>query len=174
MDTKKVKISIQGEGFSFDEQITKAVAVQIMGICITPGQGHEQKNNNPFEAFNFNQTQKPKESVVEYVQRHNAKSNPEKILAFAGFIKNAQTKETFFQNEIKSLFRDAREILPANFTRDFNLVISNGWIHNDHETKDLFYITQTGLKALESGFAADPSLKKVVTRRKSVKKAQKN
>lgn len=173
MDVKKVKINIEGEGLSFEEQISKTVAAQIIGICIASGQSQERDNSNPFAAFDFAPNKQPKESVVEYVQRHAAKSNPEKILAFAGFIKNIQGKESFFQNEIKSLFRDAREILPANFTRDFNLVISNGWIHSDPETKDLFYITQTGLKALDSGFDSGATLRKVVTRKKPVKKTSK-
>lgn len=173
MDDKKVKINIEGEKLSFEEHISKTLAVQIIGMCIASGQSQERENSNPFSAFDFVPGKQPKESVVEYVQRHNAKSNPEKILAFAGFIKNIQKKEVFFQNEIKSLFRDAREILPANFTRDFNMVISNGWIHSDPETKDLFYITQTGLKALDSGFDSSIIVKKTVTRKKSVKRTPK-
>jgi hypothetical protein len=156
---KQVTIKIQGEGITFEDTISKALVPQIISLCMAT----QKKDENPLEGFFFKSPSEVKkaipEGVVEYTKRHNAKSNFEKILSFAGYIKDIQSKEIFYSNEIKSLFRDAREILPANFTRDFNTVIGNGWIHKDNENPDAYYITQTGLNALESGFTEGISKK---------------
>jgi len=172
MDEKKVTINIKGEGITFEDKIPKALVPQIISLCMSIS----KKVENPFDGFFTGINEPPakkniRESVVEYMQRRNAKSNVEKILSFAGYIKDVQVRDIFYPNEIKSLFRDAREILPANFTRDFNDVIGNGWIHKDTENPDGYYITQTGLKALESGFS-DPVFKKTKqqNRKKSAKK----
>lgn len=159
MSEKNVTIKIQGEGITFEDKISKELVPQIITLCMSS----QKRLENPFDVFNT-ETLVPlkkhvKESVVEYMQRTNAKSNFEKILSFAGYIKDIQERDVFYSNEIKSLFRDAREILPANFTRDFNTVIGNGWIHKDTENPDGYYITQTGTKALESGFS-DSATKK--------------
>ena len=58
-------------------------------------------------------------------------------------------------SEIKSLFRDAGELLPANLTRDFKWVVSSGWIAPDSAKKGSFYITNTGMKVLQGGFPDD-------------------
>lgn len=153
MAEKKVDIKIQGEGITFEDNIPRELVPQIINLCISSHNAEKAaSSDSPFALFDTPK-KTARESVVEYLQRRNARSNSEKILAFAGYIKDVQDRDIFYSNEIKSLFRDAREILPANFTRDFNLVIGNGWIHKDTENPDAYYITQTGLKALETGFA---------------------
>lgn len=171
MNEKDVTIKIQGEGITFEDKISKSLVPQIITLCMSI----QKKNENPFDFSFLTTLDSPKkgirESVVEYMQRRNAKSNFEKILSFAGYVKDVQGRDVFYSNEIKSLFRDAREILPANFTRDFNTVIGNGWIHKDTENPDGYYITQTGLKAMESGFSESVSKKvKQQGRKKSTKK----
>ncbi len=170
MSEKNVTIKLQGEGITFEDKISKELVPQIITLCMSA----QKKIENPFAAFSFEAAAPVKKgirvSVVEYMQRRNARSNFEKILSFAGYIKDIQERDVFYGNEIKSLFRDAREILPSNFTRDFNTVISNGWIHKDTENPDGYYITQTGLKALESGFSEGVQKKtKVQSRKKSLK-----
>lgn len=153
MNEKKITIKISGEGISFEDTIDKILVPQIINICVSQ---HKKVEENPFGDFSFfdnhSKNSKKQESVAEYIQRHNPKRNPDKILTIAGYIKDIQKRDSFFPNEIKSLFREAREILPANLTRDFNWVIASGWVNHDSEKKGSYYITNTGIKVLEEGF----------------------
>jgi hypothetical protein len=171
MDEKIITIKIEGDGITFEDKISKTLVPQIISLCISEQQ---RKNNNPFDNLFWTGAsnslpKNTRESVVEYIQRQNTKSNFEKILSFAGYIKDVQGREVFYPNEVKSLFRDAREILPANFTRDFNTVIGNGWIHKDTENPDGYYITQTGQKALGSGFSDISTKKTKQLKKKKIK-----
>jgi len=150
----EIKIKIEGEGITFEDKIERSLVPQIIGLCVAQ---HEKNSKAVFEdPFNFfdgtKTSSKKRESVAEYLQRRNPKRNPDKILALAGYIKDVQKKDHFFSEEIKSLFRQARESLPANFTRDFNWVIASGWIDEDPDKENAYFITTTGIKTLEGGF----------------------
>src|SRR5690606_38433132 len=81
-----------------------------------------------------------------------AKRNPDKILAIAAFLREATGAEDFSADEIKAYFPKAGEKVPANYNRDFKWVISSGWMAENHQQPDRFYITNTGRRALSEKF----------------------
>ncbi len=147
----KIKITIRGAGLSYKREIDEGTAGQIMALCLSSqesGSDTEKLKSGLITRHLASQ----KESAAEYLNRHAPKRNPDKILTLAGFLKEPHNKDSFQQGEIKSLFRDAGELMPANFTRDFKWVVSSGWIAPDPAKKGSFYITNTGMRVLHGGF----------------------
>lgn len=147
----KIKIVLTGAGLSYESQIDEVLAGHIMALCLAPQDGAGSKPAGLPNAVQ-KATGSQQESAAEYLNRHAPKRNPDKILTLAGFIKDIHNKDAFEQGEIKSLFRDAGELIPANLNRDFKWVVSNGWIAPDPKKKGSFYVTNTGSKVLHGGF----------------------
>lgn len=170
----KIKISIKGAGLSYEKEIDEITAGQVMALCLSSQDGSSDSGNARL-GLPVHHSGSQRESAAEYLNRHAPKRNPDKILALAGFLKESHNKDSFQQGEIKSLFRDAGELLPANLTRDFKWVVSSGWIAPDSTKKSSFYITNTGMKVLQGGFPDDlvkKSKYKGVSRRKKSKTSE--
>lgn len=150
----KIKITIKGAGLSYEKEIGEDVAGQIMALCLSFQEG-DLDSGKAGSGLQVRRSGPQRESAAEYLNRHAPKRNPDKILTLAGFLKESHNKDSFQQGEIKSLFRDAGELMPANLTRDFKWVVSSGWIAPDPTKKGSFYITNTGLKVLQGGFPDD-------------------
>lgn len=151
---EKIKITIRGEGLTYEKVVDKNTAGQIIALCLS-AEDEAHSNTKTDRPVFIGLAGSQRESATEYLNRHVPKRNPDKILALAGFLKEFHNKDSFQQGEIKSLFRDAGEIIPANLTRDFKWTVSNGWIAQDSSKKGSFYITNTGMKVLQGGFPKD-------------------
>jgi len=150
----KIKITIKGAGLSYEKEIDENTAGQVMALCLS-SQDSGSDSGKIGLGLPIRRSGSQRESAAEYLNRHAPKRNPDKILTLAGFLKESHDKDSFQQGEIKSLFRDAGELMPANFTRDFKWVVSSGWIAPDPSKKGSFYITNTGMKVLQGGFPDD-------------------
>ncbi len=148
----RIRITIKGLGLSYQKDIGQQVAGQIMALCLSD---QESSSSAAQGALRGPRSGSQKESAAEYLNRNAPKRNPDKILTLAGFLKESHNKDAFQPSEIKGLFRDAGEVLPANFTRDFKWVVKIGWIAPDPAKKGSYYITNTGLKVLQGGFPDD-------------------
>lgn len=80
-----------------------------------------------------------------------AKTNPEKIVAFALYVEQQGSKDTFTIEDIKPLFRQARESVPGNLSRDLDAAIRSSWIAAA-EDKGEYYVTEVAAGVLDSGF----------------------
>jgi hypothetical protein len=80
-----------------------------------------------------------------------AKTNPEKIVAFALYVEQQGGKDTFTIEDIRPLFRQARESAPGNLSRDLDTAIRSNWIAAA-EDKGEYYVTEAAAGVLESGF----------------------
>ena len=149
--SNKVKITLEGPGLSYNREIDEDVAGQILSLCLTP-QRQDVNSNKSAPKTVPQAIGNQVESAAEYMTNHDPKRNPDKILSLAGFLSESRGKNSFQKGEIKSLFRDAGEILPANFTRDFKWTISNGWIGPDTAKKGNYFVTNTGWKVLRASF----------------------
>jgi hypothetical protein len=148
----KIRITIKGAGLSYSKEIDEQIAGQVMAMCLSS----QDSGSVPQQSrLGSTRSGSQKESAAEYLNRHAPKRNPDKILTLAGFLKESHNKDSFQPPEIKSLFRDAGEVSPANFTRDFKWVVSSGWIAPDNAKKGSYYITNTGVKVLTGGFPDD-------------------
>lgn len=153
-EENKFKVSISGPGTGYKADISKELAAYILGVCIN-GEGKENNSgstNSPI--LKAPMGSQVKESVAEYVHAKGPGRNPDKILAIAGYlVKNGN--ETFSPDDIRPQFPKIGEPIPGNFGRDFSWVLANGWIAESDQGQNLFYITNTGNKVIESNFSPE-------------------
>jgi hypothetical protein len=150
-ENRPVKITLTGK-LNYADDITVSQAAQIVAfidssaaapgaISFKPGQAgliSSQGNagiSNPRDALEVS----------------GAKTNPERIVAFALYVAQAGDKDAFTLEDVKPLFRRARERSPGNITRDLDVAIKSGWVAESDITGE-FYVTGKAAKVLENGF----------------------
>ncbi|MEV5845374.1 hypothetical protein AB0M32_25725 [Streptomyces sp. NPDC051985] len=96
----------------------------------------------------------PRQSVEgprQALELSGARTNPEKMTAFASYLLQEEGHETFTQSDARRLFQRARERIPTHFTRDFDRAVQVGWIH-EGEVKGEFYLSQAAQNVIDNGF----------------------
>jgi hypothetical protein len=158
-NTTEFKLRLEGDGISVNKIINEEMARRIFNIILgTPfGPNYADSSRINSAIKNTSDTSSvrlstPPSSLREHLDESQAKTNPEKILAIAAYLLDQANSDTFGQDEIKNQFPNAREKPPANYSRDFRWVQSNGWISEHHQQPGRFYITKTGQKALTEKF----------------------
>ena len=131
------------------QEVSESLAGQIIGYLLTYKNNQEAVSAEQSLSMPKGNLTRPKESIREYMNRYVLKRNPDKILAIAGFLRDCHSKSIFQTGEIRNLFRDAGEVIPGNFTRDFRWTIHNSWIAEDPDKKGNYYITNTGTNVLK-------------------------
>jgi hypothetical protein len=142
-------LTLHGPGVEVDQQVDRAAALAILRVAL----GDPDVKSDPGESKAGAECagkRRPRLSLREYVDAVDARSNPEKITAFGAYLRDQQEKDDFSRDDIKGCFRSAGESLPANFPRDFNAAIQNGWISEDHEKSGRYYVTRKGDEVTKS------------------------
>jgi hypothetical protein len=109
-------------------------------------------------------------SLVEVIEEKKPATNPQRIAVFAFYRERVQGQPRFSRHDLESYFADARVSPPANYDRDFNSAVKQGWIHEDD---DQSYLTTKGIEAVEAGFGGKRSRKKATQSRKTTSKGRK-
>jgi hypothetical protein len=156
MDDEMVTITLTGK-LSYTHAITIGQAAQIIsfidsgqlatsGVGSTSGRGDRDGvgGSNRREAGG---PSNPREALTA----SGAKTNPEKIVAFALYVSQEGDKDTFTIEDIKPLFRRARETTPGNITRDLDAAIKSGWVA-ESDVKGEYYVTDKVADVLQDGF----------------------
>lgn len=94
-------------------------------------------------------------SLREFLDEALARRNPDKMTAIGEFLAEHEHQAEFSRDDIKSRFKTAGEPAPANFSRDFNWTLSNGWIAEDPKNQGSYYVTKKGRDAIDAKFAAE-------------------
>jgi len=147
----KINVTIKGEGLAYSGTVDKAVAAEILSLCLAQDKTSLGTLVDPKKSIGVNR-RVSHESPSEYFNRHNPITNPDKILTLAGYLKEVRAQDSFGPKELKAMFKDVGEILPANFNRDLRLTKKVGWIASDSGGKS-FYVTNTGLQAIAGNFS---------------------
>lgn len=151
-ENEKIILLIEGQNIKYQKEITEALAVRIMQICSTKELFQKSEINSEEESYSLEADYGRPQSPAEYLNKYGPQRNPDKILAFASFLEEIRNQNRFSPNEIKKLFVDAGEVVPANFTRDFKWVITSSWVANDPSKKGIYYVTSTGKRVIKEGF----------------------
>jgi hypothetical protein len=154
------KLTLKGDGITVERDISKELAkdiiTMILGSDVPQVSQKSSTSSTVIEQQSYGQQQNdsssPRKSLREYLNEIGAKSNPQKILVIANYLVRFMGKETFSIADIKPQFKVASEPIPANLSRDFQIVSQNGWIAPDHEEPKMFFITKTGLDVLNNRF----------------------
>lgn len=153
-DESTIKLKMTGK-LSYDDDITVGQAAQIIaylhsGMTPTSPAGSTEGVGGAIGVAAPEGRRvglSPRDALVS----SGAKTNPEKIVAFALYVERQGDKDTFTVDDIKPLFRQARESTPQNLSRDLDAAIRSNWIAASTE-KGEYYVTDLAASVLKSGF----------------------
>ncbi|TIM64927.1 MAG: hypothetical protein E5Y58_25745 [Mesorhizobium sp.] len=149
-------VSIKGTGLALEREVTADVAMALIAIIMGGKPTYGMGQPNPAEAPSAPDDPYAKSSrrlsLREFLNETRATRNTEKIVAIAEFLNVQEQKTTFNGEDIKARFKSAAEPTPANFPRDFALVLKNGWVAEDPDATGSYYVTKTGRSALDGHF----------------------
>lgn len=156
-------IKITGSGINVEREVDSPTLAEILTIVlggdlsgrgnVLPPSAEVGRNKQPSGRSNNTEIRKERKSLREYFDEVKPKRNPDKIVAIAKFSELKSGNELFSKNDIKVGFRSAGEVPPGNFSRDFSWTISNGWIAEDPENPNSYYVTNKGNEALNDEFS---------------------
>lgn len=154
-ENPSVKLNLTGK-ITYSEDITLTQAGQIIAFIDSTsaqGAGSAQIITHPVTqgSPSFMRTTSRPTSPRDILDGSGAKTNPEKIVAFAKLVLSEGVKDTFTIDDIKPMFRRARESTPANISRDLDTAFKSGWI-DEADTKGEYYLTQEAYDAVDNGF----------------------
>lgn len=145
---KKNSLNIKGN-VTYSAQISDALAARIITLCAAGDNtavALEPQSVDIGDGIG---------SISEYMDKLKPKRHPDKILAIAAYMTNKKSQKYFTSQEIKPYFSKAGEPMPANFTRDFDWVISTRWIAEADDKRGAYYVTNKGMRVIEEGFPKD-------------------
>jgi len=152
------KLTLKGDGITVERSISEAMAKDIITMILVGESASQTINPNPIgtasSPLSGQQSNPglPRKSLREYLNEVSARKNSQKILAIAYYLQSYLGKATFSIADIRPQFRLANEPLPANINRDFQITLQFGWIAPDHDESKMFFVTQTGITALDNKF----------------------
>jgi hypothetical protein len=159
-DTPKgiYSLSLKGEGFSIAREVDQTTARAIVDLVLGGGSSiavHQERERGGTKDGPVMPPSSSRLSVREFLDSTEAKRNPDKIVAIGEYILAHDGQVDFTKGDVKSRFRIAGESPPANYPRDFNWTISNGWIAEDLHNRGHYYVTQKGKSAIAAKFSSD-------------------
>ncbi|MFF3740435.1 hypothetical protein [Streptomyces sp. NPDC002566] len=165
---KEVRLVLSGR-IAFEQDISVAQGAQVIGLLQAPPEpgrpehAPERPALHPALALEAEEArlelpardkERPRPSVEgprQALEFSGARTNPEKMTAFASYLTQVEGHDAFTQSDVRRLFQRARERIPAHFTRDFDRAVQVGWIH-EGEVKGEFYLSQAAQNVIEDGF----------------------
>lgn len=135
--------------------IKREVGVDRLALVMSVVMGAEPPEGAFFQGSSASDPSRlVKVSLREFLDEAKATTKPDQIVAIGQYISIHEGKDTFSRDDIKERFQSARERLPANFPRDFSTAISKAMIAEDHLKAGQYYVTKTGVQAVERRFGA--------------------
>lgn len=164
----EVRLALSGR-ITFQQDISVAQGAQVIGLLQAPPEPTRPTSSPELPALPPPVALKAEETPPDIPARDEARQRqhaegprqalelsgartiPEQMTAFAAYLLQEESHETFTQRDVRRLFQRAREHKPTHFTREFDRAVQAGWIH-EGETKGEFYLSQTAQNVIEDGF----------------------
>lgn len=150
--TEEFIVALSGVGIDIKRAITpeKAAVIMnvIMGVESIVGE-NDLGASRPTRAAGAAKT-----SLREFLDDVKAMKKPDQVVAIGHYIGMYEGHATFTRDNIKARFAAAREPMPSNFPRDFATAIKAGMIAEDHKQAGHYYVTKTGIHAVERRFGS--------------------
>ncbi len=164
------KLTLSGEGINVERTVDRSIALAVLNSVLgaptpqaetrtttslpppPPSPMYQAKHeNSEGGASSLSISEKPT-SLREFINGLAPKTNAQIILCIASFLSQNEATDRFSKEKIKPKFAAAGEQLPKNFSRDFQTAIDKGWVGEDPQNRDLYYVTRTGEAQISSGF----------------------
>lgn len=161
-DDKNVTLTLAGR-VNCQEEITFAQAVQVLALLSssasdsnsgTPLGGVPLMGGVPPSVPGFAAPPPQRQDAIspkQALEASGAKTNPEKIVTFAALVCRQSGRDTFTLDDVKPLFKQAREVAPGNLTRDLSGAIQSGWVAEAEDSGE-YYLVGRASDVLDNGF----------------------
>lgn len=157
-EQESYSLRLEGNGISVTRDVGQATARVILDLILGGSVKAPHGNSAPDAPAPSDipeERSRPALSLREFLEASEAKRNPDKITVIGRYILQHEGRHDFKRDDLKGRFRDAGEGIPANFGRDFNWAVRNGWIAEDPHHRGSYYVTKKGAEAIESRFSSD-------------------
>lgn len=151
-NNEEFRLQISGPGLDVDRMISGAIAAAVLATAMAPRPSDGREVNlSTLDACAsaFPSTT----SLREYLDEVGAKKKTDLIVAIGSFLLKIERQTDFSRDDIRARFSSAREPMPRNFSRDFNQTLKDALIAEVHQKPDYFYVTKTGMNAVENHFS---------------------
>lgn len=163
-----IEVIIKGSGLTYQGQTTLTKAAQVIAFLNTESELVTTETvlvTNDMSNFAL-ESSKPKISPRQALIDSGARSNSEKIAAFAHYLKLTQNQVATV-SDLKLLFSKSGEPVPKNFARDLKDAVRSNYVYESE--KNEYELTEYGHEAVENKFALEKVKK---TERKRVMKTK--
>jgi hypothetical protein len=166
-DQQPTRLTIRGPGLAFDREIPDALVLRVMRLVLT---GDDEPSITPAtSAGGGGSSGGRKQALVEYYRHVGPKKYPEKLVTIGAYLQEVMGRTSVTPDELKAQFRAVAETAPANLPRDLRIAVGEGWIAEEHDLPGSYFVTRSGLDALERGFSTDGGRKSRRRRRAASK-----
>lgn len=159
MSDDEYKVTVEGPGLTVNRTVSKELCDQVVVLLLTGSIGRTQATQRPAALTHApttrSQTGEEIHSVREFIDSVEAKRAPDKITAFAAFLRAHRGMEHFGRPDLVQCYEEAAERVPKNLSRDIQWALRSGWIAPKSGQKDTYFLTNSGTKAVEEKFSAD-------------------
>jgi hypothetical protein len=150
-------IKLTGHGFSLDREIPEDLASRITMIVLSGGKSDQPPADSrggrggAASGGSGSGAAIDGRSIREVLNASKATKITQKMTVIGHYLLETESgKQTFSLAELKKGFENAKEPFGKNPSRDINKAIKLGWIAE--KDKDSYYITGTGIQAVENTF----------------------
>jgi hypothetical protein len=95
-------------------------------------------------------------TLGEFIVETSPQTFPQKICAAGYYLTDVKGAASFSKDEVRAALADAREDMPANFTRDFNDAAAKSFVASKQGEAGRYIIPKTGRTAVLSHFQDVP------------------
>jgi hypothetical protein len=166
-----VTLRIEGDGLTLTRVIPESLVLQIMRLVLNPtppGSAADDGADPPGERRVPNGR---RTALAEFYRAVAPKKYPEKLTVIGAYLQQELGRSSFTPDELRTQFRAVNEPAPANLSRDFRAALGNGWMAPEPDDPNQYFVTQSGLDAVESRFAA-PSASRGASARRQRRRRQ--
>jgi hypothetical protein len=170
--TETYKVRIVGPGINVDRQISESQANHLLVSLLTPHAPvhvpSNQGSREPTPQIDAGTHEGEGDSIAEYLSAVSAKTSPEKIAAIGVFLQRHRKMSSFGRDNLEIEFPAAGESVPKNLHRDIKNTIRERWIAVRPGEKGAYYVTKTGIQAVNSKFQMGTKAKSSNSRRRKI------
>jgi hypothetical protein len=150
MSDENITLTLTGK-LSYSGEITLAQAVQVLALLTSDASG--SSSGIPLSGVGGARSPLRQDAISpkQALEASGAKTNPEKIVTFAALVCRQSGGDTFTLDDVKPLFKQAREAAPGNLTRDLSVAIQSGWVAEAEDSGE-YYLTGKVTNVLDNGF----------------------
>lgn len=147
-----VTLRIEGDGLTIARVIPETLVLPIMRLLLNPAAASGSLQEEPTPGRPTPDGRRT--ALAEFYRSISPKRYPEKLTVIGAYLQQELGRASFTSDDLKGQFRAVNEPAPANLARDLRTALGNGWMAPEPDDPNQYFVTQSGLDAVESQFTA--------------------